>query len=390
MTSKKHLALFVVTSILVAACASPTEEIENDDANLTKRTAPKGGLGTISVSKPSWYDANVFLGDVRVIGAPLRADPGGHLPSGTQVAVGAQADFVPQPYDVLIVDRNDPTPSPSYYQFVGLVAGTPTVIAGAVTTIAPAGLQLQTDRPIVWNAPVTLASITVGPATVRGFRDGHVFTPTSDEVVSSFTAPVRASATIGKLLPAGTFTIAGDGLPAQSVTLEAGKLTKLPIIKTSTVAVELDPIVAEFPDYNEGRCVTVKALGVSERARAQSLFKSAVLPTGTPVTVTAYGIDVPVHEDAGVHRYVLNRLELDDVTIAGSGPTATKARGRAVVQYKSGAGQWLDLSCNDVSGPEIANGTGIPTGTAIDVPDGAYRIRSTANGVTSVEEISFP
>jgi hypothetical protein len=108
-----------------------------------------------------------------------------------------------------------------------------------------------------------------------------------------------------------------------------------------------------------------------------------VLPEGYPVKVKAFGIEVPGKIVGDVKHFALNRLELDDVEVASAGGGTTKKRGTARIEVKKGTA-WASMECLST----------VSTSTGIDLPDGTYRITSTATGangpVTSTEEVSFP
>jgi hypothetical protein len=77
-------------------------------------------------------------------------------------------------------------------------------------------------------------------------------------------------------------------------------------------------------------------------------------------------------------KVTLNRLEVDDVMVTGSG--AVRGTYRVEVDTNDG---WVTLNCRDA-----------PTHTGLDVPDGRYRVTAkttTPSGpITNVQEVTFP
>ncbi|AKU99954.1 hypothetical protein AKJ09_06618 [Labilithrix luteola] len=387
---KTHLlVLATMTSLLGAlaqGCAAPDEgdgaDAFSSDSDLTKRTKPKAGMGAVYLEQPAWLDDG-FKGQVVVR-------------SGTTTAAtltpGARADLVPGNYAVdfrpLGLSGAFQAGLQSYGVYGHLWRQSGILEAGKVWTVKPAGLRIELDRPLVWSKNVTLATVSVpAPAVVTLGTSSGLTTQTPS--LSSFdfdqfalsASEIAAGAThLDRILPAETYSISlGDG--KKPVTLSEGNLTKL-TQKTVTFAVDLDPIDPAFPNTTP-ECVTMEADSVKEPVRTLDRFNTAVLPETYPVVVKAYGLNVQSKVAGGVKHFPLNRLELDDVEVSGTGGTTTKVRGTALVQVKTNT-SWTSLGCT----------SSFKTGTGIDLPDGTYRIISTATGpsgqVSNTEEVTFP
>lgn len=378
---------------LGTACSSSTNDDATDEQDVTKRTKPKAGMGGIVVDKPAWLDPTTFKGEVFARG-----------PQGTEMKLpsGSLADFAPARYDVFfrpegMVGIVYPGGSTRYSPLGHRWQPTAALEAGAVWHVKPAGLRIDLDRPIVWNMPISLGRLEVPDDAAFSFMTdyGGVAGPKALNIwtVNDLTL-ASGKARIDRVLPAGTYSLTLGATSPR--TLQESQLVTIPI-KTLSVAVQLDPVDAAFPDSAVSACVKLEDAPV----RALGRWATAVLPEYFRMGLNAYGVDVPGAVAAGVKRFALNRLELEDVEVTSAGGAKQKLKGSAFIERKVASG-WEALSCPEqIPGyTDVFVGNGrtriarIPTSTGLDLPDGTYRITSTASGplgvVTNTEEISFP
>lgn len=400
----RHTSLLLLSTLslvaLTGACAAPDEEEAGDDASeVTKRTAPKAGMGGVVLDKPAWYDPATFGGAVRVAGPNV----------ATELVPGKLLDLAPAAYTVYF----RPLGMPSGVSRGGGDLYTPRghewkpaaqLAAGTTWTIKPAGLRLELDRPFVFERAVSLGRLDVQtPASFAFLNErGAVVDYKALNVISVNDLSLAPSRTrVDVLLPPGAYTVTLWTTP-KAVALADGQLVTLPI-KTLTNEVSLDPIDPAFPDSAVAACATLASgwsSGRSEPVRKLTAMKTAVLPDFVPVTLEAFGLPVPEKITGNVRRFALNRLELDDVEVSSASSPSRKVKGTAFIEVKTASG-WQPLTCRTdlpgITDVGLANGSRIgkiPTSTGLDVPDGTYRITSTATGpngnVSHTEEISFP
>lgn len=385
-----HVAVLTMLTALAAipGCADPeTGSDITDDSDLTKRTKPKAGMGGVVLEKPAWLNDG-FKGEVKV----------GNATNAQTLTPDTLVDLVPGSYEVFFrpegIATSLTTSDGTWGVFGHLWRQSGSLAAGQVWKVSPAGLRIELDRPLVFKRNVLLATAAVpspGIVKLSDQRFSRVLDHTTagpfyanyeyDRLSLSSEEIAAGAKTLDRIFPAETYSLTLIGQAKTSVALTAGNLTTV-TMKTLKYAVDLDPIDPAYPNA-AAQCVTIEADSVREPVRALDAFATAVLPEGYPVKVKAFGIEVPGKITGDVKHFTLNRLELADVEVSAPGGGTTMARGSARVEVKSAAG-WASLDCL---------GT-ISTGTGIDLPDGTYRITSTATGpnglVTSTEEISFP
>lgn len=372
-------------TLFCAACSGAGDDGTTDESDITKRTKPKAGMGAIALEKPAWLDPALFKGDVTVF----------YGDKGATLAPGGQTDFVPGSYSVYFrpegMSKGFQLSTTGSWSVLGhLWRKSGPLAVGAVWSVNPAGLRVELDRPLVWPRSVNLGNIAVPSPAIVHMKNGEGRLATQEQAgaegldLNNLTMSAEQIAagetTVNRLLPAETYKVTIGS--QRSVALEEGKLETIGV-KTLSFAVDLDPIDPAFPDGAAAHCVTMTVDGIEEPVRALEAFKTAVLPETYPVGVSAYGIGVPSTVSGGVRRFALNRLELDGVEVSAAGGGTTKVAGTVDIAVKQGSA-WTRLTC----------GNTITTGTGIDLPDGTYRITSTANGangpVSNTEEISFP
>ncbi|MFO0665563.1 MAG: hypothetical protein U0174_16525 [Polyangiaceae bacterium] len=381
-------SLFVCFTALVH-CADVSSEADSD---IKKRTKPKAGMGAVLVQKPNWYDPVLFDGDVKIFNSARIDD------SMTSLALDAQRDFSPAVYNVFFRPKRGlrALASTDVLGFQWRTPATRTngseLAVGVVWEVVPAGLRIEVDRALVWTGDVEAASLMApSPAAVLcrdrnyGGMSRHTDLGMADAAMASLTfyadhiAQGRRSTNL--LLPAETYKIALGPGGSKTVALEPGKLTTVPL-KALSMSVALDEIDPAFPDA-AGSCTKMSFGGVVEPVRALSKFRTAILPESADVRVESFGLVVPSVVTGNARTFNLNRLELDDVEVNAAGGGTQRVRGTATIEAKV-AGAWKSISCA---------GT-VSTKTGLDLPDGTYRITTTATGpsgvVKHVEEISFP
>lgn len=396
LTALALLTIFAACASTVG-CAEPDEASSDDESTaeseLTKRTKPKAGMGGVLVEKPAWLDDG-FAGEIKVADSrsAQRATPGTIL------------DLVPGSYEVYFKPKglvDSVNTSDGTWSVFGHLwrKQTGSLAVAQVWKVIPAGLRIELDRPLVWKYPVTLATISVPqPAVVKIHDQRYSRTLTHSQAGPIYAAydydrlaisaeEIAAGAKrLDRIFPAETYSVQLGALGTKNpVALTEGNLTKL-TVKTLSYAIDADPIDPAFPNAM-AQCVTIESDGLKEPARALDAFKTAVLPENQPVKVKAFGLDVPGKVVGNVKRFPLNRLELDDVEVAAAGGGTTNVQGKVRIEVKSGS-VWSPLVCGSSQAATFLTRTGV------DLPDGTYRVTSTAMGangpVTSTEEVSFP
>lgn len=386
MRSTPFLALCTLSLLtLASACAAPADDVDDDASELKKRTTPKAGMGAVILEKPAWYDPATFPGSVVVAGSGVES----------RLVPGQQLDLAPGTYTSYFrpegMTNGPSTPQGITYSPRGHERKAPgPLAAGDTWKITPSGLRFVLDRPLVFPTMASLGRLDVpDPASFAYVtQNGGVAPYKQINVLSVNTLGLAPGArSVQVLLPAGQYTTTLGGT-AKAVTLTEGKLETV-AVKTLDTDVVLDPIDPAFPDGNAMACIRISSSwSAPEPVRTMRALKGSVIPDFVPVTLDAYGVDVAPTITGQIRRFTLNRLELDDVEVSSASGSKVKIKGTAVVERKTPSG-WAPLTC--LAGARVPP---LPTHTGLDLPDGTYRITSTAIGpngqVTSTEEISFP
>lgn len=374
------LVSLLVTAMALGGCSAIAEDSEDASSDLKHKTNPKGsgGFGALKIEKPDWLDASFNARfDVYKAGGFTLFNGNPNAPDFS-LAPGASKDLTPGAYDIHLIPRELVTRQ-GQFGVLALSSGPITVASGATTSFSPAGVKIEADRPIVWREPIFAAEVMARSKAVVGITAGQLFSPEDASVLKLYFDKGKA---VGGLLTAQpgyhAYTI---GSADQAITVEAGKLTTLPTVKTKSFAVDLDPIDPSFPDAASSCVALREGKEFSEPVRALDVFKRAVVPESFDVKLWAFGVvEAQPKIEGGVHRFVLNRVELDGVVVGGS-----RMPGRAKVEWK-GVGGYVQLGCGIDKD--------FPTGTGIDLPAGTYRITtsaSTPSGVFSdTEELTLP
>jgi hypothetical protein len=360
MISHRHLAPLLLLATMTFACgAAPPaggDEVTDDGAELKKKVSPQGTEGKFQLGKPAWAtpafdDGLTFAGNPIKLGVAVAKPPGTY-----PLALGASNQSI-------------------------------VVTAGASDTLVPAGLVVRYAQPVqaVWFARDQI--VVQGPAAE--YPRGHAIR--------------QGATTVSLALRPGTYDVHSPSF-SWSGSAAADALTDL-VIPTASIALAFDPIDPTYPsaspdclrlrtarnDYDVYPNYTASRWSVSPPIRDLAAGPVFV-PAGNPVrlaTAAASSDRSSTSDDLAVWpvssgtttTITINRLEVDDV--AGPIPGAAKLKGSFNLELKRGS-IWAAYEC----------GRALPTHSGVDLPDGDYRVTTTADGpngrITHVEEISFP
>lgn len=337
-------------------CGVQTDDGASDDPNaeeLKKKVKPKAGNGAFDLDPPQWSTTG-FLGSYAAgykaikPGERVELSPGAYAVTLLQVDLGSGIHGFAQsnPFSIsagVIIAKK---PSGLRIRY----AQAPTLGANAVRFGAPGYESGYLDTSGPWSAQATGASIFMLEGKVRVLQ-------------SADPAPI-------------------------DFTLSAGDLKEI-VLPTTKVNLSIDAYDPAYPTPSQ--CTPTQLMAGSEVREA--LVRSSngtpnptfVVPAGpkAPVIVNAYGFKVVSPTSSATVNVTLNRLEVDDLEVSGVGGTKTY-KGTFRIERKVN-GSW-------VFSPECSNG--LSTHSGIDLPDGDYRITTTASTPsgtqTSVEEVSFP
>ena len=362
MTLSRILAALLLSSCTLGlvACASPTddagESADSQDQDVKKKVKPKGGNGAFDLVAPTFSGASTFQNNFLFAGATIKT--------------GERREKVPGSYllqNQAITFENGQTAAQTL---------TFAIAAGAIAKHQPGGLRIRFDTPV-----------TLGATRVDFVSD------VGSTGILNWNTPWLTSATGASMLVlAGKFGVTSytDGVKVDAVVAE--NTLKEVVLPTSKVQLQID---AYDPDYPTASCggqqpfVRAGAQGFTGQAFVRkadgSPNASFVVPQGikAPVAVNAYGIEVAQNTIAGgTNTFQLNRLEVDDVEVTQSGGGTTLVKGSVVIARKNADGSFTNLNCS------------FPTHSGMDLPDGTYRVTSTASSssgtVTSTDEVTFP
>ncbi len=264
------------------------------------------------------------------------------------------------------------------------------------TTFAPSGLFVR------YSEPINLGVVEIG---VRAVENGFPADRANEALLSGQSKEWKMF-----VLP-GRVTIQPKGETAFEATIEKDALATI-TLPTTRVHVALDPIDAQFPLFSSDSCGfefasvqtthddgSYKTPGDSANVRRpDGSAPEFVVSSGGPRRVHLRArnlqnlISQNTHSPSGDKiddlYFHLNRLEVDDVQFV-SGNSTVMVKGTYVVYRKDDRPNpgGSELSFYDV-------GCVAPTKTSMDVPDGTYEIRTTAetslSRQTSVRRVSFP
>lgn len=356
---------------LTTACSAPSSS-EEDDASTSdevkKRTSPRGDSAGVLLEKPAWL-APSFLAAVTARGAT----------GSVELVPGVLTDVVPGA-TTLTLQTEGGLGAYAFGRGVPLRSGT--IAKGEVWKTSLAGLRLALARPVVWPRPIRWeVSTAPTPSMARGFG-------VSEAIFGD--GATRAD----RLLPEGTYQLAVGTSSPRTLTLTAGKLLTIDVPMV-TFAVDLDPVDPAYPD-GEPTCVTLVADTYVEPVRALRSLANAVLPADYDVRVEVYGnhpgespsvvASTSGFVRAGVRHFPLNRLELAPMRVT-TDQGVEIAHGEAQIQIATPRG-WAQLT------NRFGNGARFRTGTGVDLPNGSYRVVTTATATsgtrTDVQEITLP
>lgn len=347
------LLLATLAAQSVACVASNDDDASSEDSEIKKKVKPKGGNGAFDLLKPSF--ASGFVGQLNF--------------DGSSMALGERREKVPGNYNLQLVGAS--TGDGQTMAQTEVIA----ITAGSVTARTPGGLRVRFAEPV-----------TLGGARV-------VLTPTQGYVgFLNAAAPWQSAANGAQMLAlAGKVVVS----PATETTtldaIVAEGAVKEVVLPTARVKVALDAYDAAYP--NPANCSAAYVRAGAWGYQASAYVRNAngtpnasfVVPQGSraDVAVVVYGFETKQPTVAGgTNTFTLNRLEVDHVEVAQSGGGTQMVPGTYTLARKNADGTFTQLNCT------------APTQTGVDLPDGTYRVTSSARGasgtVTSTEEVSFP
>ncbi len=338
-------------------CASSDNEdgSGSEDADIKKKVKPKGGNGAFDLLRPSF--AAGFAGQFNF--------------DSLVMAPGERREKAAGSYSLQLVGE-------TIADGLTMAQGESIAItAGIVTARTPGGLRVR------FAEPVTLGNVRVTLTPSQGyagfFLQGGAW---------------QASASGGQMLSLAGKVVVAPATETQTIDaiVTEGAVKEI-VLPTSRVKVALDEYDAAYPNPSTSNCAAA-----SVRAGALGTQVSAFVrnPNGTPngsfvvpqgsladVAVVVYGFEVKRPTVAGgTQSFTLNRLEVDHVEVAQAGGGTRMVPGTYTIARKNADGTFIALRCPAA------------THTGVDLPDGTYRVTSSALGtsgtITSTEDVSFP
>jgi hypothetical protein len=348
----------LLASTAFAGCADPSASSDGDasessESDIKKKVKPTGGNGALDLQAPAFAATNFSSGftfDNQVL------------------AVGGRAEKTPGSYALRAMSSWDGGNRLMQEEIIPMTAGT--IVARKV-----AGLRVRFAEPV-----------TLGGATVN-ITPTHGWAGTLAPNAAWRAAPKGVSMLV---LPDNLrITTDADAAPVPAVTT-SGALTEI-VLPTARVEIAVDAIDPAYPSPPapcNAPYIFAGAMGSTVQAefvrKPDSSGASFVVPQGgtADLELNAYGIRIrKPTTGAAVHTITLNRLEIDDVAVAQAGGGSTSVRGTVTISRKDNA-SWQAINCT------------FPTHTGVDLPDGTYRVITTAQSasgpITHTEEVSFP
>jgi hypothetical protein len=358
MNRSSHLlfALLLATAAAPSvACVSASDDnTDAEDADLKKKVKPKAGNGALDLLKPS-FATTAFVGQFSF--------------DGTTMNPGDRREKVPGSY-ILQTTGNAFADGTAMTQKLAIP-----ITAGTIAKQTPGGLRVR------FAEPVTLGGVRVGLTPEQGYEG----------VLEANTGWHKAATGAQLLVLPGKVTLS----PATETTKIDAVITegavKEIVLPTSRVAIQLDAFDAAYPTPSNCTAPYLRA-GASGYTSTEYIRTAAGVPnasfvvpqgTRTDLILNVYGYEWKQATVSGAtHTFMLNRLEVDDVEVALSGGGTQMVAGTYTIARKNDLGTWVSLNCS------------APTHTGMDLPDGTYRVTSSARAasgpVSYVEEISFP
>ncbi len=359
MQSSCFLLSLLLASTAFAGCADPSASSDGDasessESDIKKKVKPTGGNGALDLQAPAFAATSFssrFTFDDQVL------------------AVGGRAEKTPGSYALRATSSWGLGNQLMQEEIIAITAGT-------IVARKPAGLRVR------FAEPVTLGGATVVVTPTQGSAG------TLEPNGAWRSAPTGASLLV---LPDNLrITTDADVAPVPAVTT-SGALTEI-VLPTARVDIQVDAIDPAYPSppapcnapyiFAGGSGSTIQSQFVR---KPDSSGASFVVPQGgmADLELNAYGIRIrrPT-TGAAIHTITFNRLEIDDVAVAQAGGGTTSVRGTVAISRKESASFWRAMNCT------------FPTHTGVDLPDGTYRVITTAQSasgpVTHTEEVSFP
>lgn len=357
LVSMLCLAASLSSLVACAASSDASEDTDSSEADIKRKVKPTGGNGAFDLAKPTWATAGAV---------------GQYVFDGRDVAIGSRTEKVPGNY--AWQTRGN---SFEGSQTMGQNADPIAITAGNVVTRTTTGLRVRYDQPLTLGFS-TYSMQPVSAGSTGWLRGSGPWARQADGVLM-LVAPGKFKA-----------TAAADGVTTE-VTLTEGKLNEV-VLPTAKVSVDTDQYDPDYPTSpNCSAAVLIAgAPGETEQAYLRNAagtgIATQVIPHGARTTaiLDTYGVRKTVPTVAGqTIKFVVNRLEVDDVEVRTAGGGTQLVKGTFTVEYKDAGGAYRMFNCG-----------GLPTHTGLDLLDGAYRVTSRANSasgvVTHVEEFTFP
>jgi hypothetical protein len=347
------LAMLSVAGLM--GCAAQTDDGTEDPIadELKKKVKPKAGNGAFDLDQPVWSTTG-FVGDYQA--------------GYKTIKPGERAELSPGNYSLAILN----TDLGSGIHGVG--GSVPFTIApGVIVSRKASGLRIRYAQ-----------TPTLGTNNVRfgvpGYESGYL-----DTTGAWIKQPNGAS----MFMVEGKYRVILSSDPAPiDFTLAAGDLKEI-VLPTAKVNLALDAYDPAYP--TPPQCTPTELIAGSDPRNASVRNPNGtpnatfVVPAGpkAPVAINTYGFRTTLPTTTPTVNITLNRLEIDDLEVTGV--NGTKSYKGSFRLERRENGNWV---------PSPACTIGMPTHSGIDVPDGDYRITTTAttpSGTsTSVEEVSFP
>ncbi len=338
------LLFLTLAPLSLVACAAQDEDTASDESEVKKKVQPTGGNGVFEFQKPSWWPADnsfsgyaTFAGESVAVGASVQRVPGQHT-----FAVGRQTESIQ-------------------------------LAAGQTIKRKATGLRVRFEKPI------TMGGVTFQSSLFNLDQRDLMEKPAEGKLVL--------------VLPFSGWTgSSASSVQNENFTIKEGELEEI-VLPTTNLVLETDEYDPAFPTADGGSTCdndTTIRVGAGDQQETRHLrnqdgvaIGNQVVPHGDQATirVRANGFDVEIPTANSTTKVTLNRLEVDDVLVQGTG---TKVRGTYRIERKDPDGSWRASTCR----------YDLDTHTGVDLPNGTYRVTSSASTptgtITDIQEVSFP
>ncbi len=346
MRTLQRSVLVVVAVTLFIACGDglPPESADSTDTTVGEvkvKVHPKVGNGFFKLLAP----------DVSIADAGTSPFEGAFLFNGQPIAPGAQVEVPSGAYTLSAQAQTFANGGMTPGQAVSI-----TVAAGTTTSFKLSAIQVRFDRPLTFGA---------GGFTLQSSSRTSV-TSAQTKVNASWSSDADG---LRMLVFADTFFLRYSIESSTRTTdVTSGALTVFPL-RTQQISIGLDEYDAAYPTASAACEATLTVYDptygeVTKNLRAPNgAFKAVVVVPEWSTRVNGGGFTGPYIASGG---YVFNRIEVDDVEVAQS-TGSTLVRGTFALFAKDSNGKFSLTGCTS------------PTHAGVDVPNGTYRIVSTAH-----------